>query len=82
MAYSMSVIKTFNSKALAELWSKGSSAKMDARMQGRVLRRLEFLNQAKRPEDVNVPGLRFSPAEGVSAGALHRSCEWSVVSHF
>ena len=39
------MIKTFRNKALAELWAKGRSAKIDARLQGRIFRRLDALNR-------------------------------------
>jgi proteic killer suppression protein len=44
------VITTFRSKALADLWSKGRTAKIDVKMHKRILIRLDRLNAANAPE--------------------------------
>jgi proteic killer suppression protein len=51
------VIRTFRSKALAELWSKGRTAKIDSKMHKRILIRLDRLDAATAPEQMNLPGL-------------------------
>jgi proteic killer suppression protein len=58
------VIKSFRSKPLADLWAKGSSARIDARLVGRIIRRLEALDAARVPEDMNVPGFDFHALRG------------------
>ncbi|MDB5655052.1 MAG: plasmid maintenance system killer [Tardiphaga sp.] len=58
------MIGDFNSKALAELWSKGGSAKIDAKMQRRILARLDRLDGAVRPEEMNLPGFDFHALRG------------------
>jgi proteic killer suppression protein len=55
------VITTFRSKALADLWSKGRTAKIDVKMHKRILIRLDRLNAANAPEQMNLPGLIFMP---------------------
>jgi len=50
------MIRSFRHKGLAELWATGKTRKIDAKLHGRILRRLEVLDQAERPEDLNVPG--------------------------
>ena len=57
------MIKTFRSKALSELWSKGRTTKIDKRLAGRMLLRLEALENAVRPSDMNVLGFRLSCAD-------------------
>jgi proteic killer suppression protein len=52
------MIKTFRHKELAKLWSGGRS-KIDKRLHGRVLERLDAMNAAERPDDLNVPGYDF-----------------------
>jgi proteic killer suppression protein len=55
------VIRTFRNKALAELWAKGRSAKIDAKMQKRILIRLDRLNVVTVPGQMNLPGFDFHP---------------------
>jgi toxin HigB-1 len=60
------VIKTFRSKALAELWSKGRMAKIDAKMHKRILIRLDRLDAATVPEQMNLPGFDFHALKGAA----------------
>jgi toxin HigB-1 len=53
------VIKSFKSKALADLWSTGGSAKIDAKLHKRILQRLDRLEQAKALEYLDVAGFNF-----------------------
>jgi proteic killer suppression protein len=62
--YILLVIRSFRSKALAELWSKGRTRKLNAQIQRRVLRRLDALEAAERVEDMDLPGLHLHPLEG------------------
>jgi toxin HigB-1 len=59
------VIRTFRSKALADLWSKGRTAKIDAKMHKRILIRLDRLNAATAPEQMNLPGFDFHVLKGL-----------------
>lgn len=58
------MIRTFKSKGLADLWEKGRTAKIDARMLPRILRRLDRLDVAAGPEEMNLPGFDFHPLKG------------------
>jgi proteic killer suppression protein len=58
------VIKTFRSKALAELWSKGRTAKIDAKMYRRILIRLDRLSVATATEQMNLPGFDYHALKG------------------
>jgi len=58
------MIKSFRSKALAELWAKGQAKGIDARMHRRILVRLDQLDAAARPEEMNVPGFKFHALRG------------------
>lgn len=60
------MIRSFAHKGLAELWSKGRSAKIDSKLQARILRRLDRLDAAARPEEMNLPGFDFHPLRGYS----------------
>jgi len=58
------VIRSFKSKGLAELWEKGRTGKIDTKMHARILRRLDRLDAAARPEKMNVPGFDFHSLRG------------------
>lgn len=65
------MIKSFRSSDLEALWASGRS-RIDARLQGRLLRRLDALNAATRAEDMNVPGFNFHGLQG------HRPVRYTV----
>ena len=58
------MIKTFRSKALTELWSKGRTGKIDATLHKRILIRLDRLNVASAPAQMNLPGFNFHTLRG------------------
>jgi proteic killer suppression protein len=45
------VIRTSKSKALSELWTKGKTSKIDAKMHKRIFARLDRLDVAVRTEE-------------------------------
>jgi toxin HigB-1 len=53
------VIGSFKSKDLTELWKNGRTGKIDAKLHARILRRLDRLDAAIRPEEMNLPGFDF-----------------------
>jgi proteic killer suppression protein len=75
---------SFKNKALAGLWATNKSAKIDARMQVRVLRRLEALDAASTPEDMNVPGFDFHALKGFNPTrySVHVNGPWCVTFAF
>jgi toxin HigB-1 len=59
-------IRTFRHKALADLWNKGRAVrKLDARMTARLLRLLDRLEQADKPQDMDFAGTRLHPLRGL-----------------
>ena len=78
------MIKSFRNKALAQLWEKGFSRKIDARMHSRVLRRLDALNGAGRSEDMNVPGFDFHALQGdrPTRYTVHVNGPWCIMFEF
>jgi proteic killer suppression protein len=78
------VIKSFRSKGLGELWSKGSTAKVDAKLQRRILARLDALDAAVRPEDMDIPGFDFHPLRGFKPRryTVHVNGPWCVTFEF
>ena len=59
MRYVLAVIRSFRHKGLRDLFERGKTARIDARLRTRVLARLDALDQAARPEDMDVPGWDF-----------------------
>ena len=78
------VIKTFKSKSLAELWSMGRTRKIDQKMQKRILVRLDRLNVAASPAEMNVPGFDFHPLRGFDPArySVHVNGPWCVTFEF
>ena len=74
------VIRSFKSKALAELWSAGRTARIDAKMQRRALVRLDRLNVAARPEEMNLPGFEFHALRGFAPirYTVHVNGPWCI----
>jgi toxin HigB-1 len=51
--------RTFRRKDLDEFWNVGKANKIDRRFHKRILDRLDLLEQALIPEDMNVVGFNF-----------------------
>jgi proteic killer suppression protein len=84
VAYATDVIRSFKSKGLAELWEKGRTAKIDAKMRERILRRLDRLDAAARPEEMNIPGFDFHPLRGFKPirYSVHVNGPWCITFEF
>lgn len=78
------MIKRFRSKVLANLWSKGSSPKIDARLRDRILRRLDRLNAVEALSELNVPGFNFHPLRGFTPTrySVHVNGPWCLTFEF
>ncbi|MCX7354866.1 MAG: type II toxin-antitoxin system RelE/ParE family toxin [Alphaproteobacteria bacterium] len=78
------MIKAFKSKPLADLWSKGRSAKIEARMHRRILVRLDQLDAAARPEEMNLPGFDFHGLKGFNPirYSVHVNGPWCITFEF
>jgi len=78
------MIKSFKSKALADLFSTGKTAKIDAKMQKRILLRLDRLEQAEKPEDMNLPGFDFHALRGFDPTryTVHVNGPWCITFEF
>lgn len=77
------MIRSFRSKPLEALWQTGRS-RIDARMHQRILRRLDFLDAATRPEDMNLPGFDFHALRGFvpTRYTVHVNGPWCVTFAF
>jgi proteic killer suppression protein len=78
------VIRSFRSKPLADFWATGSSGRIDARLGKRILRRLEALDSAAIPQDMNVPGYDFHSLRGFrpTRYSVHVNGPWCITFEF
>ena len=78
------MIKSFRSKALADLFQTGKSAKIDAKMHKRILVRLDRLDVSERPEDMNLPGFDFHSLKGFNPirYTVHVNGPWCITFEF
>jgi toxin HigB-1 len=77
--YCSNVIKSFKHKGLSELWATGKSRKVSASLVQRCLRRLDALDRAVRPEDLNVPGFDFHLLRGKPQRyTIHVNGPWCI----
>jgi len=78
------MIRSFKSKGLSELWEKGTSRRINAALHGRILRRLDALDSAEQPEDLNVPGFDFHALSGYTPTryTIHVNGPWCITFEF
>ncbi len=78
------MIENFRSKALADLWSTGNTAKIDRRMHKRILVRLDRLDASATPEEMNIPGFNFHPLKGFKPVrySVHANGPWCITFEF
>jgi len=78
------MIKSFKSKALTELWSTSKTTKIDGRLHARILRRLDALNDAVFPDNLNIPGFNFHPLKGFDPTrfTVHINGPWCITFAF
>lgn len=78
------MIKSFKNKALADLFKTGKTGKIDAKLHKRVLARLDALNVATAPAQMNVPGFDFHGLNGFNPTryTVHVNGPWCVTFEF
>ena len=78
------MIVLFKHKGLKELFEGGETATIDRRMHTRILHRLDALDQARRPQDMNVPGFDFHPLAGFNPTryTVHVNGPWCITFEF
>ncbi len=78
------MIKSFRSKALTDLWSKGRTAKIDAKMHKRILVRLGRLDAATSPAEMDLPGFDFHALKGFDPTryTVHVNGPWCITFEF
>ena len=78
------MIRSFKNKPLAELWEKGRTSKIDAKMHERILRRLDRLDAAAMPQEMNIPGFDFLALRGFKPTrySVHVNVPWCITFEF
>jgi proteic killer suppression protein len=74
------MIKSFKSKPLRAFWEKSDGSKIAAHLHARILRRLDALEQAGEPGDMNMPGFDFHALSGKRASTytVHVNGPWCI----
>lgn len=74
------MIRTFRSRSLRRFTESGDASKLSVQNPERIRRILARLNAAVRPEDMNLPGLRFHGLKGRDKGryAVDASGNWRI----
>ena len=78
------MIVNFKSKALAELWSKGRTAKIDKRFYKGILLRLDRSNACSTADEMNLPGFNFHVLHGFTPAryTVHVNGPWCLTFEF
>ncbi len=78
------MIETFLSKGLAELWATGTTRRINSAFHRRLIRRLESLDLAARPQDMNIPGYDFHALTGFDPTryTVHVNGPWCITFAF
>lgn len=77
------MIRSFRHKGLADLFGSGASAKVDATLRERIVRRLDALDAAGVPNDMNLPGFDFHALRGrPKRYSVHVSGPWCITFEF
>lgn len=74
------MIGNFRHRGLRELFETGSSRRVRPDLAVRLLRRLDALAQASRPEDMHIPGFDFHRLSGtrVPPYSVHVNGPWCI----
>jgi len=74
------MIRSFRSKALRRFAETGDASKLSVQNPVRLTLILDNLDRATRPEQMNIPGLRFHPLRGRDKGryAIDASANWRI----
>lgn len=78
------MIKSFRNKALLRLWETGTSAGISSQLHKRILVRLDALDQALLPEDMNLSGFNFHMLKGFTPirYTIHVNGPWCITFEF
>lgn len=78
------MIKSFKNKRLAELHKSGRVAKIDQRLHKRIIVRLDRLEVAECPEEMDLPGWDFHSLKGFKPTryTVHVNGPWCITFEF
>ena len=78
------MIESFRSKGLAKLWGKGRTKAIDVGLHRRILLRLDRLDAASAPQEMNVPGFDFHALRGFEPTrySVHVNGPWCLTFEF
>jgi proteic killer suppression protein len=78
------MIKSFRHKGLKELFEKGATNAIQKNICDRCLRRLDALDEAGLPEDMNIPGFNFHALRGFKPTryTVHVNGPWCITFEF
>jgi toxin HigB-1 len=73
------MIRSFRNRALAALWFKNDHARIRTDLVQRILSRLNSLDDAGQPDDMNLPGFNFHRLRGKPVRyTVHISGPWCL----
>ena len=78
------MIRSFQNKALLELFETGRSAKIDVRLHKRILIHLDAINLAASIDDLKMPGYNFHALRGFNPTryTIHVNGPWCITFEF
>jgi proteic killer suppression protein len=78
------MIRSFRHKGLADLWSKGSTGKINAKLHARIVMRLDALDAARAPGQMNIAGFDFHALKGFKPVryTVHVNGPWCITFEF
>ena len=78
------MIKTFRHKGLKRFFETGDQRGIPAQHATRIRRQLDYLNAARRVEDMDLPGWNLHPLKGARKGtwAISVSGNWRITFRF
>jgi proteic killer suppression protein len=80
LTYIIGVIRSFREKALERFFATGDGRRLSVQNMKRIANILRALDDASRPEDMNLPGFRFHALVGRDRGryAVNASGNWRI----
>jgi toxin HigB-1 len=80
LPYILGMIRSFRAKALERFFATGDGRRLSVQNTRRIANILRALDDASRPEDMNLPGFRFHALVGRDKGrhAVSASGNWRI----
>jgi len=80
MSYNVFVIKSFRGKPVRAFWERSDASRIALQLRLRIERRLDALDMATTPDDMNIPGFDFHGLTGARKGtySVHVNGPWCI----